>query len=182
MNPANPSMLLSGSNDWNYNDGCGMYTSTNGGRSWIGRTARGLPAWASRSTRTTRTSPGTGAYDAGGDPVVAFSPDGKTAYFVCQSFNFTPPYQIQLLLNRGTVTSTGITWQTTGLTAISTWNGNGKTKGGNGQFPDHESIHVDASGPDLRHVGTVQRPGNALTGARRDVHERRQLVLERRSK
>jgi hypothetical protein len=32
------------------------------------------------------------------------------------------------------------------LTPISTWNGNGKTKGGNGQFPDHESIHVAASG------------------------------------
>ena len=75
-----------------------------------------------------------------------WSPSARTAYFVCQAFNFTSPFQIQLLLNRGTVTSTGITWQTTGLTPISTWNGNGKTKGGNGQFPDHESIDVDASG------------------------------------
>jgi hypothetical protein len=87
--------------------------------------------------------PGTGAYDAGGDPVVAFSPDGRSAYFVCQAFNFISNTRIQLLLNRGTVTNTGITWQTTGLTPIATWNGNGKTKGGNGQFPDHESIHVD---------------------------------------
>ena len=145
VNPANPQMLLSGSNDWNYNDGCGMYVSMNGGTSWTGALPEGYLPGITKYTNDPNVA-GTGAYDAGGDPVVAFSPDGKTAYFVCQSFNFTPPYQIQLLLNRGTVTNTGITWQTTGLTAISTWNGNGKTKGGNGQFPDHESIHVDASG------------------------------------
>jgi hypothetical protein len=145
VNPANPQMLLSGSNDWNYNDGCGMYVSTDGGRSWSGALPEGYLPGITKYTNDPNVA-GTGAYDAGGDPVVAFSPDGKTAYFVCQSFNFTPPYQIQLLLNRGTVTSSGITWQTTGLTPISTWNGNGKTKGGNGQFPDHESIHVDASG------------------------------------
>jgi hypothetical protein len=145
VNPANPNLLLSGSNDWQYNDGCGMYVSADGGRSWTGALPEGYLPGVTKFTNNPDV-PGTGAYDAGGDPVVAFSPDGRTAYFVCQAFNFTSPYQIQLLLNRGTVTSTGITWQTTGLTAISTWNGNGKTKGGNGQFPDHESIHVDASG------------------------------------
>jgi hypothetical protein len=145
VNPTNPQMLLSGSNDWNYNDGCGMYVSTDGGRSWSGALPEGYLPGITKYTNDPAVA-GTGAYDAGGDPVVAFSPDGKTAYFVCQSFNFTSPYEIQLLLNRGTVTSTGITWQTTGLTPISTWNGNGKTKGGNGQFPDHESIHVDANG------------------------------------
>jgi hypothetical protein len=145
VNPANPSMLLSGSNDWNYNDGCGMYVSTDGGRSWSGALPEGYLPGVTKFTNDPDV-PGTGAYDAGGDPVVAFSPDGHTAYFVCQAFNFTGPYEIQLLLNRGTVTSSGITWQTTGLTPISTWNGNGKTKGGNGQFPDHESIHVAADG------------------------------------
>ena len=59
------------------------------------------------------------------------------------SFNFTPPYQIALLLNRST--DGGLTWQAHGLTQISTWNGNGKSKGSNGQFPDHQSIHVDTS-------------------------------------
>jgi len=145
VNPANPKMLLSGSNDWNYNDGCGMYVSTNGGTSWTGALPEGYLPGITKYTNDPNVA-GTGAYDAGGDPVVAFSPDGKTAYFVCQSFNLTPPYQIQLLLNRGSVSKTGIVWQATGLTPISTWNGNGKTKGGNGQFPDHESIHVDASG------------------------------------
>jgi hypothetical protein len=140
VNPANPQMLLSGSNDWNYNDGCGMYVSMNGGTSWTGALPEGYLPGITKYTNDPNVA------GTGGDPVVAFSPDGRTAYFVCQSFNFTPPYQIQLLLNRGTVTNTGITWQTTGLTPISTWNGNGKTKGGNGQFPDHESVHVDASG------------------------------------
>src|SRR5207237_4536541 len=92
--------------------------------------------------------PGTGAYDAGGDPAIAFGPDG-TAYFVCQAFNFTPPYQIALLISRST--DGGRTWLKGGndndnkLTQVSTWNGNGKSKGSNGQFPDHESIYVDLS-------------------------------------
>lgn len=145
VDPANPSILLSGSNDWQYNDGCGMYVSTDGGRSWSGALPEGYLPGVTKFTNNPDV-PGTGAYDAGGDPVVAFSPDGGTAYFVCQAFNFTSPYEIQLLLNRGTVTSSGITWQTSGLTPIATWNGNGKTRGGNGQFPDHESVHVDASG------------------------------------
>ena len=87
--------------------------------------------------------PGTGAYDAGGDPAVAFGPDG-TAYFVCQAFNFTPPYQIALLISRST--DGGLTWlngSTQKLTQVSVWNGNGQSKGSYGQFPDHESIYID---------------------------------------
>jgi hypothetical protein len=145
VNPANPNIMVSGSNDWEYNDGCGQYVTVDGGSAWTGALPEGYLPGVTKFTNNPDV-PGTGAYDAGGDPTVAFSPDGRSAYFVCQAFNFTSPFQIQLLLNRGTVTSTGITWQTTGLTPISTWNGNGKTKGGNGQFPDHESIHVDASG------------------------------------
>jgi hypothetical protein len=142
VNPANPRMLLSGSNDWNFNDGCGMYVSTNGGTSWSGALPEGYLPGVTKFTNNPAV-PGTGAFDAGGDPVVAFSPDGTKAYFVCQAFDVTSPFAIRLLLNRGTVTPTGITWQTTGLTTVSAWNGNGKTRGGNGQFPDHESLHVD---------------------------------------
>jgi hypothetical protein len=145
VDPVNPDIMVSGSNDWEFNDGCGQYVTVDGGTTWTGALPEGYVPGVTKFTNNPDV-PGTGAYDAGGDPVVSFSPDGTKAYFVCQAFNFTPPFQIQLLLNRGTVTSTGITWQTTGLTPISTWNGNGKTKGGNGQFPDHESVHVDASG------------------------------------
>jgi hypothetical protein len=142
VNPANPKMLVSGSNDWEFNDGCGVYVSTDGGGSWTGALPEGYVPGVTRFTNNPDV-PGTGAFDAGGDPAVAFSPDGTTAYFVCQAFNVTSPFAIRLLFNRGTVTRSGITWQTTGLTTVSAWNGNGKTRGGNGQFPDHDSIHVD---------------------------------------
>ena len=141
VSPTNPDILVSGSNDWNYNDGCGVYVSTTGGASWTGALPEGYLPGVTKFTNNPDV-PGTGAFDAGGDPVVAFSPDGTHAYFVCQAFNFSSN-AIRLLLNRGTVTPSGITWQTSGLTTVSQWNGNGKTRGGNGQFPDHESIHVD---------------------------------------
>jgi hypothetical protein len=145
INPASPNVLLTGSNDWNYNDGCGMDYSLNGGKTWTPALPDGFLPGITKYTNDPSVA-GTGAYDAGGDPAVAFSPDGKTAYFVCQAFDFTSPYAIALLLNRGTVTSNGIVWQKTGLTQISQWDGNGKSRGGNGQFPDHESIHVAADG------------------------------------
>src|SRR5206468_6705564 len=63
------------------------------------------------------------------------------AYYVCQAFNVASPFQIALLLNRSY--DGGRTWQHTGLTQISTFTGNGVSKGSNGQFPDHENIHVD---------------------------------------
>jgi hypothetical protein len=141
VNPVNPAIMVSGANDWEYNDGCGVYVSTNGGSSWTGALPEGYLPGVTKFTNNPDV-PGTGAFDAGGDPVVAFSPDGRSAYFVCQAFNFSSN-AIRLLLNRGTVTPSGITWQTSGLTTVSAWNGNGKTRGGNGQFPDHESIHVD---------------------------------------
>jgi hypothetical protein len=145
VDPGNPDLLLTGNNDWNYNDGCGMNYSLDGGSTWTPTLPGGFLPGVTRFTDDP-TVPGSGSYDAGGDPVVAFSPDGSTAYFVCQAFDFTPPYRIALLLNRGDVTPSGIVWQQSGLTQVSTWNGNGKSKGSNGQLPDHESIHVDRFG------------------------------------
>jgi hypothetical protein len=142
VNPANPQDLVTGNNDWNYNDGCGVNTSLDGGKTWTPTLPNGFLPGVTRNTNDP-TVPGTGAYDAGGDPTIAFSPDGKTAYYVCQAFNFTSPYQIALLLNRST--DGGLTWQSTGLTRVSTFNGNGVSKGSTGQFPDHESIQVDTS-------------------------------------
>jgi hypothetical protein len=142
VNPANTQNLITGNNDWNYNDGCGVNTSLDGGKSWTPTLPNGFLPGVTKYTNDPDV-PGTGAYDAGGDPTIAFSPDGSTAYYVCQAFNFTSPYQIALLLNRST--DGGITWQSTGLTQVSTFNGNGVSKGSNGQFPDHENLHVDTS-------------------------------------
>jgi hypothetical protein len=140
VNPANTANMITGNNDWNYNDGCGVNTTTDGGRTWTPTLPNGFLPGVTKYTNDPD-APGDGAYDAGGDPTIAFSPDGKIAYYVCQAFNFTSPYQIALLLNRSY--DGGLTWQHKGLVTISTFNGNGQTKGSNGKFPDHENMHVD---------------------------------------
>jgi hypothetical protein len=140
VNPANPNNMITGANDWNANDGCAVNASFDGGRTWTATLPNGFVPGMTKYTNDPNV-PGTGAYDSAGDPTVAFSPDGSVAYFVCQAFNFTSPFQIALLLNRSY--DGGRSWQQTGLTQISTDTGNGVSKGSNGQFPDHENIHVD---------------------------------------
>src|SRR5439155_25327562 len=34
VNPANPSNMITGNNDWNYNDGCGINATFYGGKTW----------------------------------------------------------------------------------------------------------------------------------------------------
>jgi hypothetical protein len=140
VNPANPANMITGANDWNYNDGCGVNATFDGGKTWTPTVPDGFLPGVTKFTNDPAV-PGDGAYDAGGDPTIAFSPDGKVAYFVCQAFNFTSPYEIALLLNRSY--DGGRTWQHSGLTVVSTFSGNGVSKGSTGQFPDHENIHVD---------------------------------------
>ncbi len=140
VNPADPNNMITGGNDWNYNDGCDVNTTFDGGRTWTPATPDGFLPGITKYTNDPAV-PGDGAYDAGGDPTIAFSPDGKVAYYVCQAFDFTSPYEIALLLNRSY--DGGRTWQHHGLTQVSTFTGNGVSKGSNGQFPDHENMHVD---------------------------------------
>jgi hypothetical protein len=158
VNPANPANMITGDNDWNYNDGCGVNTTFDGGRSWTPTLPDGFMPGVTKFTNDPAV-PGDGAYDAGGDPTIAFSPDGKIAYFVCQAFNFTSPFQIALLLNRSY--DGGRTWQHSGLTQISTFTGNGVSKGSNGQFPDHENVHVD---PTNGYVYVTWAQFNGLSG------------------
>src|SRR5437764_503963 len=92
VNPQNPNNLLTGANDWNYNDGCAVNASFDGGKSWTPTLPNGfLPGW----TKFTNDPAviGTGMYDAGGDPHIAFGPYG-TAYYVRQAVNFLPPVDI----------------------------------------------------------------------------------------
>src|SRR5215472_14058417 len=140
VNPVNPANMITGNNDWNFNDGCGVNTTFDGGKTWTPTLPNGFLPGVTRFTNDPAV-PGDGAYEAGGDPTIAFSPDGKIAYFVCQAFNFTSPFQIALLLNRSY--DGGLTWQHSGLTQVSTFTGKGVSKGSNGQFPDHENVHVD---------------------------------------
>jgi hypothetical protein len=158
FNPANPQNLITGNNDWNYNDGCGVNASFDGGRSWTPTLPSGFIPGITKFTNDTAVA-GTGVYDYAGDPAVAFSPDGGTAYFACFGYQAGPPYGVALFLSRSA--DGGRTWNAGGngdpLTLVSAFTGNGQAKGSTGQFPDHESIHV-------AHDGTIYVPWAQFTG------------------
>ena len=146
VNPRNSQNLVTGNNDWNNNDGCGVNASFDGGRTWTKTLPNGFVPGITRFTNDPDV-PGTGDGDFGGDPAAAFAPDG-TAYFACFSYNGK---STMLLLSRST--DGGATWQSgvhaipsDPLTLVSAFNGNGIAKGSNGQFPDHEAMSIGADG------------------------------------
>jgi hypothetical protein len=161
VNPTNPLNLITGNNDWNYNDGCGVNASFDGGKTWTKTLPNGFIPGITKYTNDPDV-PGTGDYDFGGDPAVAFSPDGRTAYFACFGYQGVPPYGVALFLSRSY--DGGRTW-TAGagaehpepLTLVSAFTGNGQAKGSTGQFPDHESIHIADD-------GTIYIPWAQFTG------------------
>lgn len=153
--------LLAGAwNDWDFNDGCGFAYSTTGGRTWAPRTF--VPGF----TKFTNDPgvPGTGSFDVAGDPAVAWNPKFHTFDVVCQSFDVTPPFPIQLLEttfdpakanpNAGENQSYG-TAAWTHPVSVATGTSTGTLKGSNGQFPDHESIMVDTSTAAGHHFGRI---------------------------
>ncbi len=146
VNPLDAQNFIVGGNDWNYNDGCSMNASFDGGKSWTATLPNGFLPGVTKYTNDPAVA-GTGRYDYGGDPAVAFGPDG-TAYFACFGYQGTSPYNVALLLSRST--DGGRTWLKGGasepLTQVAVWQGNGISKGSTGQFPDHEQIHVAADG------------------------------------
>jgi hypothetical protein len=158
VNPRNPQIMITGNNDWNYNDGCGVNASSDGGRSWTRTLPNGFVPGITKYTNDPSVA-GTGSYDFGGDPTVGFSADGRTAYFACFGYQAAPPYGVALLLNRST--DGGKSWLAGGsdqpLTLVSAFTGNGKAKGSTGQFPDHESMHVASD-------GTIYIPWAQFTG------------------
>ncbi|MEO8579549.1 MAG: sialidase family protein [Gemmatimonadales bacterium] len=146
VNPVNAQNLITGNNDWNYNDGCGVNASFDGGKTWTKTLPNGFIPGVTRFTNDPDV-PGTGDGDFGGDPAAAFGPDG-TAYFACFSYNGKSTI---LFLSRST--DGGRTWQAGAhaipsdpLTLVSAFNGQGISKGSNGQFPDHEAMSVGADG------------------------------------
>ena len=146
VNPLNGANMITGSNEWNYNDGCGVNATFDGGKTWTKALPNGFLPGVTKYTNDPAVA-GTGAYDYGGDPALAFGPDG-TAYFACFGYQATQPYGVALLLSRST--DGGRTWIAGGppapLTLVSNFNGNGIARGSTGQFPDHESMHVAVDG------------------------------------
>ena len=146
VNPNNPQNILTGNNDWNYNDGCGVNASFDGGKTWTKTLPTGFIPGITRFTNDP-TVPGTGDGEFGGDPAVAFDTQG-TAYFACFSYDGT---STMLYLSRST--DGGRTWLKGGhtdpsqaLALVSAFNGQGISKGSNGQFPDHEAMWVGNDG------------------------------------
>src|SRR3954466_14745976 len=146
VNPVNPQNIITGNNDWNYNNGCGVNASFNGGKTWTKTLPSGFVPGITRFTNDPDVA-GTGDGDFGGDPAAAFAPDG-TAYFACFSYDGT---STMLFLSRSA--DGGRTWQAGAhaipadpLSLVSAFNGQGISKGSNGQFPDHEAMSVGADG------------------------------------
>jgi hypothetical protein len=75
INPSDPSNIVTSANDYRYGFGaCWAYVSKDSGATWQNIQ---LPGWTS-------TTDSNGVYSqtgCGGDPVLAFSPDGKSLYF-----------------------------------------------------------------------------------------------------
>jgi Neuraminidase (sialidase) len=153
--------LLAGSwNDFDFNDGCGFSYSTDGGSTWAPRTF--VPGF----TQFTNDPgvPGTGSFEVAGDPAVAYNPAFGTFDVVCQTFDTSSPFPIQLQgttfdpakANPGANENDSYgaaAW--THPVAIATGTSNGTQKGSNGQFPDHESIMVDTSSAPGHHFGRI---------------------------
>jgi hypothetical protein len=147
VNPTNAQNLITGNNDWNYNNGCGVNASVDGGKTWTKTLPSGFIPGITKFTNDPLVA-GTGSYDFAGDPAVAFDPSGSVAYFACFGYQASPPHGVALFLSRSY--DGGVTWLAGGsaapLTLVSNFNGNGQAKGSNGQFPDHESMHVAKDG------------------------------------
>jgi len=158
--------LLAGAwNDWEFNDGCGFSYSANGGTSWAPETfVPGLTKFTNDPAVA-----GTGAFEIAGDPAVAFNPRFGTFDVVCQAFNGSPPFEIQLLattfdpakanpnanvnFSYGTAVGGAPAWTTPA--AVTSGQSTGTQKGSNGQFPDHETIAVDTGSGPGHHFGRL---------------------------
>lgn len=153
--------LLAGAwNDWDFNDGCGFSFSTNGGDTWAPHTF--VPGFTQFTNDPS--VPGTGSFEVAGDPSVAWNPKDHVFDVVCQAFNVSPPFPIQLLATtfdpakanpsaNENLSYGAAAW--THPVAVATGISPGTLKGSSGQFPDHESIMVDTGTGAGHHYGRI---------------------------
>jgi hypothetical protein len=145
VNPTNSQNFVVGANDWNFNDGCAVNASFDGGKTWTPTVPNGFLPGVTRYTNDPNVA-GTGTGDFGGDPAVAFD-KGGTAYFACYSYRASGfgSLKAQLLLSKSV--DRGRTWLKGGsvepLTVVAQWDATGITKGSTGQFQDHDSMWID---------------------------------------
>lgn len=146
VNPLDNQNFITGGNDWNYNDGCSVNATVDGGKTWTKTLPDGFIPGITKYTNDPGVA-GTGNYDFGGDPTIAFGPDGA-AYYACFGYQASSPFGVVLLLNRSY--DGGRTWlkgdAAHPLTSVTSFQGNGKARGSNGQFGDHEAMTVGSDG------------------------------------
>ncbi|HEX9608194.1 MAG TPA: hypothetical protein VF962_13265, partial [Gemmatimonadaceae bacterium] len=68
VNPANPQNFIVGANDWNFNDGCAVNATFDGGKTWTPTVPDGFIPGVTKYTNDPAV-PGTGTGNFGGDPV-----------------------------------------------------------------------------------------------------------------
>src|SRR3954447_8839153 len=149
VNPRNSKNLVIGDNDYAANDGCGVNSSFDGGKTWGNHSF--IPHITKFDDNNNTTD---GQFDFGGDPAVSFGPDGN-AYFACYGYGIHGTFN-NVVLFVSTSTDGGRTWGRPApvTTCDCSGVGRGAGSGGNGQFPDHESITVD-KWPGSPHLGRI---------------------------
>jgi hypothetical protein len=119
INPADPSNMIAGWNDYGVGNSCGVGWTTDGGRTWKSDWLRGMTPAGGNPT-----------YDFGaGDPSVGFLNDG-TAIFTCNAWSNTKPTAIFVTTSR----DGGATWASPQLIVSAL------TKAGN---LDHPMMTID---------------------------------------
>ena len=93
VNPANPLNVIATGKDYTPDEAgdcvwAGLYTTMDGGKTWTDQNVPGSP-WKHESDPTTPTTDFTKFWCAT-DPVVAFSPDGKVAYWAVMPYQCDP--------------------------------------------------------------------------------------------
>lgn len=133
VNPANPSNLIAGWNEWEEHNGVGYSYSFDGGRTWA--PASFLPYVTNRDDEGL---PAEGHFQIGGDPVFVFTADG-VAWAVVQAFNVTPPFEVEMLALRST--DGGRTWEKP--LVVSADREEGESRAENERFPDRQAVAAD---------------------------------------
>src|SRR3954447_21803741 len=127
VNPRNTKNLVIGDNDYGANDGCGVNSSFDGGKTW--GTHSFIPHITKLDNDNNRTD---GQFDFAGDPAVAFGANG-TAYFACYGYAVHGSLN-NVVLFVSTSTDGGRTWGRPAPVSSCDCNGVGKgaASGGTG--------------------------------------------------
>src|SRR5438270_8557280 len=166
--------LLAGAwNDWEFNDGCGLSFSNDGGDHWAPESFAPFTAFSN--------TPGVDPifptkFTLAGDPSVVYNPKSRKFDVICQAFGTKTGNQIQMLSTTFDPTKADPTadvnlsygaaaWSP--LVAVTTGTSNGSQKGSNGKVPDHEAVTVDTGTGEGHHFGRLFMAWAEFSGAGR---------------